>query len=73
MAQNIKIEIQNLSEEDDTPEIISKIIKTQRPKKSYKYKKNSHNSKNKSTSINSTFYGTQKKKIWEEIKDNVIW
>ena len=62
MAQNQKDEIQNLSEEDDTPEIIN-YIKTQRIKKSSKYKKNSHNSKNKSTSINSTFYGTQKKNI----------
>ena len=63
MAQNQKNEIQNLSKEDDTPDIINKIIKTQRSKKSFKYKNNSHNSKNKSTSINSTFYGTQKKNI----------
>jgi len=63
MAQNQKYEIQNLSKEDDTPEIINKMIKTQRSKKSFKYKNNSHNNKNKSTSVNSTFYRTQKKNI----------
>ena len=61
MAQNQKDEIHTLKEEDDTPEIINKMLKTQRTKKPYKYKNNTHDTKNKSTSVNTTFFGAKKK------------